>query len=60
MSVIQSCTPREEVLAGELDDAIFAASLSDLVNGTAKPVYANPVLFFQNTAVISPGFSSPL
>lgn len=49
MSVIASCVPRSEVLDGELDDAIFAANLSDLVSGTAKPVYANAATFFQNT-----------
>jgi hypothetical protein len=49
MSVLQACTPRQEVLETELDDAIFAASLGDLVKGTAKKVYADPRLFFQNT-----------
>lgn len=49
MSVIDSCVPRSEVLDGELDDAIFAANLSDLVGGTAKPVYADAATFFQNT-----------
>lgn len=49
MSVLTACTPRTEVLEGELDDAIFAASLVDLVGGTAKPVYGDARTFFANT-----------
>ena len=49
MSVLTACTPRPEVLEGEMDDAIFAASLVDLVGGTAKPVYGDARTFFANT-----------
>jgi predicted AAA+ superfamily ATPase len=49
MSLLTACTPRTEVLEGELDDAIFAASLVDLVGGTAKPVYGDARTFFANT-----------
>ena len=49
MGVLKSCKPRQEVLKGDLDDAIFAADFGDLVAGTAPPVYAKPQVFFQNT-----------
>ena len=35
MGVIDSCTPRPEVLRGDLDDAIFAADFGDLIAGRA-------------------------
>lgn len=49
MGVIQSCKPREEVLKGEISDAIFAADFGDLLAGVAAPVYKDPRTFFQNT-----------
>ncbi len=48
-NVITACIPRDEVLHGQLDDAIFAANLDDLVHGVAKPVYLDPATFFANT-----------
>ena len=47
--VLASCTPREEVLKGELDDAIFAADFGQLIEGNAPDVYGNPASFFRNT-----------
>lgn len=50
-TVFQQCTPRPEVLAGELPDAIFAADLWDVVRrkkGT-HPDYLDPARFFAGT-----------
>lgn len=47
--VRQTCQPRPEVLTGDLSDALFAADFFHVVEGTAPPVYQDPVLFFRNT-----------
>lgn len=50
-TIFQTCTPRPEVLAGELPDAIFAADLWDVVcrkPGT-HPDYLDPARFFAGT-----------
>lgn len=49
MSVLKGCTPRAEVLKGDLDDAIFAADFGDLISGSAPSVYGDPAQFFRNT-----------
>lgn len=49
MTVTSACVPRDEVLKGELEDAIFAASLDALVNGRAPGVYSDARVFFENT-----------
>ena len=41
--------PRDDVLQGALSDAIFAASLDQVVSGTAPPVYGDPKTFFAGT-----------
>ena len=40
---------REDVRSGELSLSIFAADLSDVVMGKARPVYQNPREFFALT-----------
>ena len=45
----ETCTPRDEVLTGELRDEMFAANLSAVVRGEAHQVYQDPDLFFANT-----------
>ena len=45
----ETCTPREEVLSGELRDEMFAANLSDVVRNQAHEVYQDPDPFFANT-----------
>ena len=45
----KSCVPREEVLKGDLDDAIFAADFGSLIAGDAPKVYSDAATFFQNT-----------
>jgi len=47
--VFESCTPRPEVLKGELAEDIFAARLKDVMDGVAAPVYQDPQVFFENT-----------
>jgi len=41
--------PRDDVLAGELTDAVFAASLDEVVAGTAPDAYGRPDVFFAAT-----------
>lgn len=54
MGVLQGCKPREEVLKGDLDDAIFAADFGDVVVGKAPEVYSDPRKFFLNTHPAKP------
>ena len=51
MGILTTCTPRADVLAGDLKDAIFAADFGDVISGHAgaPEVYLNPQLFFRNT-----------
>jgi len=49
MGVLAGCTPRQEVLKGDLDDAIFAADFGDLIADKAPRVYGEAPTFFQNT-----------
>jgi hypothetical protein len=49
MGVKTGCTPRSEVLEGELNDALFAASFGRLIRNDGPPVYREPALFFRNT-----------
>ena len=48
-TIFDLCTPRDEVLQGELSEDIFAARLQDVMNGKADPVYGDPATFFDNT-----------
>lgn len=48
-TVLAACKPRPEVLAGELDDAIFAADFGQLIDGTAPKVYGHAETFVRNT-----------
>src|SRR5262249_13091570 len=50
-SVFQQCSPRPEVLAGELPDSIFAADLWDVVcrKPRTPPDYPHPLRFFAGT-----------
>ena len=58
--VWESCEPRDEVLKGDLDDAIFAADFGDLIAGKARKVYSDPNIFFQNMLRSSSAKSSKL
>jgi hypothetical protein len=42
MGVLTGCKPRQEVLKGDLDDAIFAADFGHLISGKAPNVYGDP------------------
>ena len=48
-SILDTCTPRTEILSGELSLDLFAAKLKLVVDGNAPPVYQNSELFFANT-----------
>jgi len=48
-TIFQTCTPREEVLGGNLSEDVFAAKLKQVVDGNAPLVYQDPNTFFANT-----------
>jgi hypothetical protein len=48
-SIFDLCTPRDEVLHGELREDIFAARLKDVIDDKADPIYGDPAVFFDNT-----------
>ena len=48
-SIFDLCQPREDVLAGRVADADFAADLASVIAGTASAEYSNPARFFANT-----------
>jgi predicted AAA+ superfamily ATPase len=41
--------PHEDIRRGDFDEAIFAADLGDVVDGSAPPDYSAPYLFFTKT-----------
>ncbi len=47
--IFETCTPREEILAGELSVDLFAAKLRLVVEGKAPLVYQDAGKFFVNT-----------
>ncbi|MBM4273482.1 MAG: ATP-binding protein [Deltaproteobacteria bacterium] len=49
MGIFAACRPRQEVLHGDLDDAIFAADFGQVIWGKAPKVYQDPETFLQNT-----------
>jgi hypothetical protein len=49
-SIFEACTPRQDVLIGELAEDQFAASLADVAHSDDAPaVYSDPELFFEKT-----------
>lgn len=48
-TIFDACTPRPEVLTGELKEQQFAASLTKVLRGTADAVYGDAETFFANT-----------
>ncbi|BAU16040.1 hypothetical protein LEP3755_66070 (plasmid) [Leptolyngbya sp. NIES-3755] len=48
-SIFETCTPRDEILSGELSLDLFAAKLKLVVDGNAPKVYQDPESFFANT-----------
>lgn len=50
-SVIDSCSPRPEILSGELSFDLFAAKLRLVVEGKAPLIYRDAHQFFRNTFV---------
>jgi hypothetical protein len=47
--IFAACKPKEDVRAGTMADAEFAADLSMVLRGSAPPEYLKPSLFFANT-----------
>jgi predicted AAA+ superfamily ATPase len=43
--------PHEDVLEGKFDESEFAADLTKVVRGIAKPEYQDPVRFFERTMI---------
>ena len=48
-TIFDLCQPRQDVLEGRIRDEDFAADLSQVLNGTAPPMYLDPAQFFANT-----------
>ena len=49
-TIFEACTPRQDVLTGELAEDQFAASLADVAHSSDAPdVYADSQLFFEKT-----------
>jgi len=48
-SVLETCVPRPEILAGDLSLDLFAAKLRLVVEGNAPQTYQQPEKFFANT-----------
>jgi len=42
-------TPHEDIRRGQLDEAVFAANLAEVADGTGREIYTNPEMFFQKT-----------
>jgi hypothetical protein len=49
MGLFEAVAPRRDVLEGELTEARFAASLEEVVAGTAPEAYGSPAAFFAST-----------
>lgn len=47
--LFSACIPRDDVLRGVLSDAVFAASLDEVVHGTAPDAYGDARRFFAST-----------
>jgi len=54
MGILQGCKPREEVLKGDLNDAIFAADFGNVIVGRGPEVYKDAPTFFHNTYPTKP------
>jgi len=48
-SIFELCTPRDDILKGELREEIFAARLRDVIEEKADPIYGDVNIFFDNT-----------
>jgi hypothetical protein len=48
-SLFEICTPRDDVLRGDVQEADFAADLAKVLRGEAPKVYGDAATFFANT-----------
>ena len=49
LQLTSTCIPRPEVLRGGFDQAVFAADIATVADGTAPAVYLDPAQFFGST-----------
>jgi predicted AAA+ superfamily ATPase len=47
--IFETCTPREDVLAGTIAESDFAADLAKVIRGNAPVFYQDAARFFENT-----------
>lgn len=47
--IFETCTPRADVLSGDLREEMFAAHLRDVIDAQADPIYRDPRTFFERT-----------
>jgi len=65
-SVLDTCKPRPEILAGTFNPEVFTASLSPIIDyyrsgqGGIDSIYTNAVLFFQEATYPTQGLRSVL
>ncbi len=48
-TIFETCKPRDDVLAGTITEADFAADLAQVITGAGSPEYRDPALFFAHT-----------
>ena len=48
-TLFEICSPRPDILKGDIRESDFAADLAQVINGTAPPEYTLPNKFFANT-----------
>ncbi len=48
-TIFETCRPRDDVLAGTVTEADFAADLATVISGKGADIYTDPVRFFANT-----------
>lgn len=48
-TIFDICSPREDILQGNIHESDFAADLAQVINGSAPEVYKEAALFFKNT-----------
>ncbi|MFU1632989.1 DUF499 domain-containing protein [Aeromonas veronii] len=60
MSILQSCRPRKDIIAGTFNPEIFTANLRQILNDYAKntqssPIYSDPEVFFREATFPTAG-----
>lgn len=47
--LFEICSPRNEILQGNIQESDFAADLAQVINGSAPKEYREAKVFFKNT-----------